>query len=489
VIVVGGGIAGLAAAFALQEHARRLDCALTLTVIEADRDWGGKIQTHRVGDCLLETGPDSFLSQKPWGLELCAKLGLAEHIIGTNEQHKATYVYSRGRLRQLPEGLVMIVPRKLGPFLRSGLLSWPGLIRMGLDLLLPAMRHSGDESVAAFFTRRMGREACERLVEPLMAGIYGGNAAEMSLRATFPRFLDLEERYGSVIRGLMKGARRPTEGRPRTEMRSHSMFVTLREGLSGMVGRLLEAIQAAGGTLLVGQQVTAVHARRHEPGREYLVELAGGRTLTADALILATPAFVTAGLVHAVNPAAAECLRQIPYASTMTVSLLYPTAAVSGILTGYGFVVPRVENSALLAATNSSLKWPERTPPEKFAVRCYLGGVGREAVFSHDDREIVRRVKAELRRMTGLDAKPIHAEVNRWEHAMPQYTVGHLDRLKSLQEALSASPGFYVTGAAYRGVGIPDCIHDGTETADALLRDWLGDWPSFSSSKKGTVPL
>jgi oxygen-dependent protoporphyrinogen oxidase len=166
----------------------------------------------------------------------------------------------------------------------------------------------------------------------------------------------------------------------------------------------------------------------------------------------------------------------------MTVSLLYPAVAVGGTLTGYGFVVPRVENSALLAATNSSLKWPDRTPPETFAVRCYLGGVGREAIFSHDDPDIVRRVRAELRRMTGLDAEPSYVEVNRWERAMPQYTIGHLDRLRALQEQLSALPGVYVTGAAYRGVGIPDCIHDGTETAAALLRDWLGDCPAFSSS-------
>jgi len=479
VAIVGGGIAGLASAFALQEQASVAGCPLSCTLIESAGEWGGKIATHRVSDSLLEAGPDSFLSQKPWGIELCTKLGIADQLINTDAAHKRTYVYSRGRLRALPEGLVVIVPQKLGPFLRSGLLSWPGLARMGMDLLLPARPVPGDESIAAFFTRRLGREAFERLVEPLMAGIYAGDAHQMSLRATFPRFIELERQHGSVIRGLLAGRSAiersgAAAGRARPAGPPRTMFVTLRNGLGDLVQTLVARIQTAGATLLTGQQVTALRARTLELGHGYALQLSDGRTVMADSVVLATPAYVTADLIRPLSGAAAGLLESIPYASTMTVSLVYSRAAVADTLSGYGFVVPRTEGSDLLAATNTSLKWPERTPGDKFAVRCYLGGMGKEGIFVLSDEEVIRRVKGELRRMTGLTADPDYVEVNRWNRAMPQYTLGHLDRMEALQRSLAPYRGLYLVGAAYRGIGIPDCIRDGTEAATAIIREWKG---------------
>ena len=477
VAIVGGGIAGLTAAFVLQEQARLAGCSLHCTLIESSTEWGGKIVTHRVTDSILEAGPDSFLSQKPWGIELCTKLGIVDRLINTDPAHKKTFVYSRGRMRELPEGLVVIVPQRLGPFLRSGLLSWSGLARMGMDLWLPAKRDAGDESMASFFTRRLGREAFERLVEPLMAGIYAGDAWQMSLRATFPRFLDLEQQHGSVIRGLLAGRKSVGAGHassgPRSAGPPRTMFVTLRNGLSDLVQTLVSRIEAGGATLLQGRRVSALKARPTELGQGYALDLDDGRSLVTDAVVLSTPAYVTADLMRPLSQRVADLLDQIPYASTMTLSLLYSIAAVGDALRGYGFVVPRTENSALLAATNTSFKWPARTPPHKLAVRCYLGGMGKEAIFSQSDQEVIRLAKGELRRMTGLSAEPIYAEVNRWERGMPQYTVGHLERMEVLQRTMESFRRLYLIGAAYRGIGIPDCIRDGTEAATALVRDWV----------------
>ena len=313
VAVVGGGIAGLATAFSLQERAAETGTPLACTLIESDRTWGGKILTHRVGDALIEAGPDSFLSQKPWALQLCAKLGLSDRLMNSNEAQQKTYVFSRGRLRELPEGLVVIAPAKLGSLLRSGILSWPGVARMAMDLVLPARRAAGDESLASFFRRRLGREAFERLIEPLMAGIYAGDAEQISLKATFPRFLEMEREYGSLIRGMLAGRKTaPPSGLSSAPARS--MFVTLRDGLGEMVRVLVARIREAGATMLPEHRVMALRVRSTRPGTwTYDLLLENGRAVTADAVVLATPAYVTADLVRPLTPTAAGTLEAIPY--------------------------------------------------------------------------------------------------------------------------------------------------------------------------------
>ncbi len=469
VVIVGGGIAGLATAFSLQDHASEAGLSLACTLIEADRHWGGKILTERVDDLLIEAGPDSFLSQKPWALELCGKLGLADRIINTNVTDKKAFVFSRGRLRELPEGMVVIVPSKLGPFVRSGLVSLPGLARMGLDLVLPAKRDGGDESLASFFTRRLGREAFERLVEPLMAGIYAGDATQMSLRATFPRFAEIERQHGSVIRGML-AARKSAGPRPSTGAPARTMFVTLDGGLSELVDTLVGRIKSQGTTLRQGEVVTNIQPRSHaQTGRGYGVTLQSGATLPADAVVLTTPAYVTADLLRPISPAAAEPLSRIPYASTATVSLAYEADAVGQAVRGFGFVVPRVEQRRLLAATWTSRKWAHRAPPSRVLVRCYLGGVGREGLLEREDPAIVTMVREELAELAGIKAAPTYATIYRWWRGMPQYHVGHEDQLRLIDAALADHPGLFVAGAAYRGIGIPDCVRDGTDTAKKLI--------------------
>jgi oxygen-dependent protoporphyrinogen oxidase len=472
VVIVGGGISGLATAFALREQAAAAGLSIRCTVLESGSSWGGKIVTHRVGDLVTEAGPDSFLSQKPAGLELCTKLGLTDQLINTNETGKKAFVLHGERLYELPEGLVSFLPKQLGPFLRSGLLSWTGLARMGLDVVVPRGPSEGDESLASFFRRRFGAQAFERVLEPLMAGIYAGDAEQMSLKATFPRFLELEQQYGSIICGMMAAKKKassvPARGSKRT------MFVSLKNGLSDLVTALTTRLTQQGVELRLGCQVDAMRVRSHQLGRwMYDLILNDGSALSTESLVLATPAFVSAELLRPLTPIASGLLEMIPYASTATIAMTYPADAVAGAIEGFGFIVPRKEDRILIAATWASLKWPHRAPADQVLVRCYVGGVGREAILQLDDDQLAARVHAELSALCGIKAELGYIEVNRWWKAMPQYTLGHLDRLSQLDAALSRYGGLVLTGAGYRGVGIPDCIRDGAVAAGRVVRDLL----------------
>ncbi len=469
VVIVGGGIAGLSTAFALLEEAKKLNKPVQCTVLEAQPNWGGKIFTTRVDGLIVEGGPDSFLSIKPWALELIEKLGLSSQLINTNHSHGQTFAYSRGRLREFPQGLVSMVPTKMGPLFKSGLVSWPGIVRMAGDWCIPARKAgSPEESLASFFCRRFGQEAFDRLIEPLVAGIYAGDATELSVAATFPQFVDLEIKHGGLIKGALaqQHARRAPSAKNAS---SRSLFVSLQGGLSDLIERLVEVLQHEGVTLSLGKGVTHVdRAPTSEIGRRWRVRLTDDEVIAADGLIFATPAFVSSRLLEDNSPDAARLLSQIPYASTATVSLAFPRTEVQSQLNGFGFVVPRVENRKLIAATWSSLKWAGRANPDESLIRCYVGGRGREAILDLDDDRMVGVVMSELQEMVGVQAQPCSAHVFRWKQAMPQYVMGHRDRVKAIRQCLTAHRGLYVTGAAYEGLGIPDCIRDGKNTAQAL---------------------
>jgi len=474
VAIVGGGISGLATAFALQEQAAIAGLSIKCTVLEAAPTWGGKIVTHRIGNLVTEAGPDSFLSNKPAALQLIQKLGLADRLINTNETDKKAFVYTEGRLCELPEGLVVISPGQVWPFLKSGLLSVGGLARMGMDLVLPAKRSHEDESVAAFFRRRFGRQAFERMMEPLMAGIYAGDAEQMSLTATFPRFIELEREYGSVIRGMM--AAREARGSERPGGSRRTMFVSLKHGLEDLVTALVKRLPGPGVELRNGTAVESLRVRSHQLGKwTYDVMLNDGAALSVDSLVLAIPAFAAAGLLRPLTPLASGLLDMIPYASTATIAMAYPASVIGGAVQGFGFIVPRIERRDLIAATWTSLKWPHRAPADQLLVRCYVGGVGREKILELDDQALVACVKAELRQICGVATEPTYAEVNRWMKAMPQYLLGHLERLEQIESALSRYGGLVLTGAAYRGVGIPDCIRDGVVAAERVIRYLSGE--------------
>ncbi len=486
VAIVGGGISGLATAYALHEKAAKADVPLHCILLESDTSWGGKIVTHRVGDIVTEAGPDSFLSQKQAGLDLCMKLGLADQLVNTNETAKKASVLHAGRLHDLPEGLLSFVPKQLGSFVRSDLLTWTGLARMGLEFAVPPGPSTGDESLAAFLRRRFGVQAFQRVLEPLMAGIYAGDAEQMSLRATFPRFFELEQRHGSVVRGMMAAKKAASSGS--TDQPRRTMFVSLKNGLSDLVTALTSRLTQQGTELRVNARVDALRVRSHELGRwMYDIILHDGSALSADGLVLATPTYVSADLLRPLTPIAGGLLDMIPYASTATIALAFPRTLASAV-EGFGFIVPRTEQRRLIAATWTSLKWPHRAPADQLLARCYVGGVGREDILQLDDDTLTETVRKELDALCGIRATPTFIEVNRWWKAMPQYTLGHLDRLTQLEAAVSRYPGLVLTGAGYRGVGIPDCIRDGALAAERILQDLAGGTSAMRRSGVGNTP-
>jgi oxygen-dependent protoporphyrinogen oxidase len=370
-VIVGGGISGLATAFSLQEMATKAGLPIRCTILESESSWGGKIVTHRVGEIVTEAGPDSFLSQKQAGLDLCVKLGLADQLINTNETAKKASVLYAGRLHDLPEGLLSFVPKQLGSFFRSGLLTWTGLARMGLEVAVPPGPSTGDESLAAFLRRRFGVQAFTRVLEPLMAGIYAGDAEQMSLRATFPRFFELEQQHGSIVRGMM--AAKKAVSSVSIDQPRRTMFVSLKNGLSDLVTALASRLTQQGVELRVGARVEALRVRSHEIGRwMYDLILKDGSALSADGVVLATPAYVSAELLRPLTPIAGGLLDMIPYASTATIAMTFPRTLTSAI-EGFGFIVPRTEQRHFIAATCTSLKWSYRAPADQLLVRCYVG--------------------------------------------------------------------------------------------------------------------
>ena len=469
VAIVGGGIAGLSTAYALVEEAKSLGQSIECTVLEAQAHWGGKIFTKRVDGLVVESGPDSFLTTKPWALGLCEKLGLSEQLINTNQGQSQTFAYSRGRLREFPQGLVSMVPTQIGPLFKSGLVSWSGIMRMAGDWFIPPRQASApEESLASFFCRRLGQEAFDRLIEPLVAGIYAGDASELSVSATFPQFVDLEMKHGGLIKGALAQQQvhrtSQTSNGPR-----RSLFVTLQGGLSDLVLRLAEVLTASGVILLTGKNVEQIKRENSLEGiRPWKVTLAGGELMEADGVGLATPAFVSSRLLKSVNSQVSSLLADIPYASTATVSISFPKTEVQSYHSGFGFVVPRVEHRKLIAATWSSLKWAGRANTDESIIRCYIGGRGREAILDMDDSHLISLALSELQDILGIATKPLSAHVFRWAQAMPQYIIGHRDRVKAIRQCLTPSRGLLVTGAAYEGLGIPDCIRDGQETAKTL---------------------
>ena len=474
VVIVGGGISGLSTALAVYEETQRVGRNIDCTLIESGQSWGGKIQTSHDQGMIIEGGPDSFLSIKPWALELCEKLGLSDQLINTNDRNNQTFSYTRGKLRELPQGLVSFIPTRIGALFSSGVVSWTGIIRMGADWFIPPRRDSNtEESLASFFSRRLGQEAFDCFIEPLVAGIYAGDGQELSIKATFPRFLELEQKHGGLIKGVL--AQRASKNRPTPEpAQKRTMFTTLRGGLGDLVSSLVKRVESNGTTLTLGQEVKGLYMTSHTPHR-YKVILQNETALVADAVVLATPAYISAKLLQSLNQKMADGLNEIPYSSTATISLAYRTEDLKKNVQGFGFVVPRKEGKSLIAATWTSLKWHYRTQSGQTLIRCYVGGRGRENILSRDDDAMVNYVREELHNIVGITKEPLYRKTYRWDRSMPQYTCGHLDRIQRIRKEGQSFQRLYLTGAAYEGIGIPDCIRDGARVGKEVVQ-------SFSSS-------
>jgi oxygen-dependent protoporphyrinogen oxidase len=468
-IVVGGGIAGLSAAY----YAARDKHYAEITLLEASNRWGGKISTDRVsveqGEFIVEGGPDTFLATKPWGVRLCKELGLADRLHGTNPHQKNTYVLHKNKLQPLPDGLAMMVPTDISSILKSRLVSWPGKVRMGLDFLLPPRNGQHDESLGQFVSRRLGREAYENLIEPLMSGIYAGDGDQLSLRSTFPYLHDLERKYGSLARGALK-MRQEMAARGGSTQGSRSAFLTPTTGLAEIVEALLEILSLGGVNLHLGSPVAWIT----RCGLRYLVQLKDGKTLEADSVILATPAPVAGSLLAPLDPGLASILQSIHYASTATVTLAYRQTDLSRPLDGYGYVIPRREGRSALACTWTSTKFPHRAPEGYALIRVFVGRAGQDFIFPRgrgNQGQLFDLACEELKSTLGISARPLVSRVSVWENAMPQYNLGHPEKLTQIDAALEKYPGIALAGNGYRGIGIPDCIHSGEVAIEKVTRD------------------
>ncbi|HTJ81417.1 MAG TPA: protoporphyrinogen oxidase [Polyangiaceae bacterium] len=473
VVVAGGGITGLATAHRLLERGQG---RVRVTVLEASTRFGGKIRTVRRDGLVLDGGPDAFVTTKPHAAALARELGLGDRLIETTPENRRVYFRMGGKSFHLPEGLVLAVPTRFWPLVKSPLFSMGGLARMGLDLVLPAKHDDGDESIASFLRRRLGREAAERLGDPLLGGIYAGDPERLSLRATFPQLIDLETQHRSLVLGALAG-RRAMARRAAASERSGaktppkhppSPFLSFLGGMSELWEATLASVEKRGGvtrteTRIAGVRPTerGVHVTATSPR--------GNEEIHADHLVLALPALTSASILSGLDDEAAGLVRAIPHVSSATCLLAFPESAIDHPLDGVGMLIPKSEGRQAIALTFVTSKWRGRAPTGTVVLRVFLGGYSRPEIASFTDDDVLRTARGEVSALLGVRGEPITHEVFRWSNANPQPVVGHLDRVARVTERMSRFPAVTLAGAAFHGVGVPDCVKRGEEVASSVL--------------------
>ena len=455
IAIVGGGISGLATAFYLEDFFEKSPTDVEITLFEASTRLGGKIHSQRFENgVIMEAGAESFLSRKQAGLEFCEQLGLQQELVGTRPETRKTFVWHQNQLHPLPEGLSGFVPSNLKALKATTLLSGFGKLRVALDRYLPALKSDADESLARFISRRIGKQAYQRLVQPLLCGIYCGDGDDLSLAATYPELRQLERDHGSLIRGLQaRSSNTPSELPP---------FVTLPNGMSQLVEK------AAGSLEQTEVRFESKVQKISKSENRFAVELENDE-FTFDSVVLTSPAHQTASIVGSQNQQLQDLLLTIPHVSTAAVNLLYDANALDHQLDGYGFVIPSNEQNGLTAVTWTSSKHYNRAPDHLKLIRAYVGRAHAEIDCSLSDQQIFELVQPELQRTMGIEVEPKEIHVSRWHLGSPQYTMGHRDRLEKIERLIKQMPGLFLTGASYRGVGIPDCIRNARETADRVV--------------------
>lgn len=452
VTIVGGGISGLSTAHYLAQ------AGIPSTLIEARPRLGGVIQSEHVDGCVIEAGPDSFLSMKPAAMDLIREVGLEDEVIGSNDHLRVTYVWKGGRLVPLPDGLQLMVPTKLVPLLTTRLLSWPTKFRMGMELFHPPGRHREDQSVSEFVTAHYGAEAVDYLAEPLLSGIYGGSPSALSISSVLPRFVELEAKYGSLTKGVLAELKAN-----KAQAKRLPLFRTLKSGLGQLVSVL--AARLKGHATVLHRRAEAVE----RTGGGFRVKLEDG-WLECAHVVLACEAHNAAALAGTLDGRLADLLRAIPYSSSMTVALGFPDSAFPKPLEGFGFLVPKRERRRLVACTWVGTKFSHRVPGGTTLLRCFLGGMDDPAILAESDDAVIATVVNELHDIVGFRAAPAFSRVSRWPRSMAQYTVGHPARLAEIETRAAAIPGFQLAGNAYTGIGIPDCIRMGKQAAEAVSK-------------------
>jgi oxygen-dependent protoporphyrinogen oxidase len=465
IVIVGGGITGLSTAHAALARAREIGRAVRVIVLEGSTRFGGNLVTERSGGFLLDGGPDSWVATKPHASDLARALGLGGSLIGTIPANRRYYIAWNGRLHAVPEGLVLGVPTRLTALAWTPLFSWPGKLRMAMEPLVRVRDSAeGDESIAQFATRRLGREAADRLVAPLLGGISAGDASDLSVSASFPQLVAMEQDHGSLVRG-MRAARRARE-RARGDGPEPSGFVSLAGGVGGLVGALVERLQAEGATLRLRTGVRALM----RTGSGWSIAIDGGDPIAADAVLLAIPAYAAAPLAETLDPALAEKLGGLQSGTTATVFFGYRRADVEHPLDASGFLVPRAMGRPILAGTWVSSKWDGRAPDGHVLLRAFIGGPAATQELGGDDAGLVAVARRELGALMGVRAEPLFARVFRFDRASAQMRVGHAQTLREVRDRFAAvAPGVRIAGGGYDGIGIPDCIRQGQDHGRAMV--------------------
>jgi oxygen-dependent protoporphyrinogen oxidase len=459
IAILGGGISGLAAAFALEQQRRA--GTLEYTLYESSPRFGGVLRTDRIQGCIVEAGPDSFITEKPWAADLCRSLGLGDQLLGSNDSGRVTYILVRGQLIPMPDGLTFMVPTKILPTAFSPLFSWNTKLRMVREIhYSPGMpSERSDESVASFVERHYGEEMVERLADPLLSGVYGGDAASLSIHAVLPRFAEMERTHGSLGRGML-AARKKMQGaasRP-----AFPIFTSLKGGMQRLVDALVARLHPP-------SLVANIAVRSMQLDSSGWKVSAGAKTEYFDAAIVALPSHSAAHVFSACSPELAAELGAIASTSSITVGLGYDRDVRQSLPPGFGFLVPRAEGKRLLAATFVHNKFPHRAPEDRALLRCFFSGSTAETISDLSDDAIVAIVRTDLQQILGFRAAPLFARVYKWKSAMPLYGVGHLERLERIERLCQKLPSLALAGNAYRGIGVPDCVRSGQEAARQIL--------------------
>ena len=470
IIIIGGGIAGLAAAVHLKAGAKAYDKTVEVLLLEKNNRIGGKFLTEKHDNFVIEAGPDSFLPEKVWTVNLAKHLGLEQEMLPSNDRFKGTFIYSNNKLHSLPEGVMLMVPTSFWPMAKSSLITWPGKMRMGMEVFVPRRSNADDESLASFVTRRLGRECLEKIAEPLVAGIHTSNPDNMSVLATFPRFVQMEQKSGSLILGMLASLKGrphatlsgppPKPGQPKMTyfMSFKNGMETLSRACAGYIGE---------NSIRKGASVKTVEPK----DKGYRVVLDSGESLEADQVMIASASYDAAEMVKGFDSNLAAQMNKIEWSSSATVSIAFRRDDIKVPLKGFGFIVPRNEGKKINAATYSSIKWSFRAPDDHVMIRAFVGGGHHEElVHELDDAGMVKMVLEEFNGIVGLKADPQVSRVYRWLKGMPKYTVGHLDRVSLINRTLSTHPGLHLIGCSYKGIGIGDCVHEAEVAAEKILK-------------------
>ena len=459
IAIIGGGISGLAAAFEIEEQ-RKAGAELEYTLYESSSRLGGVLRTEKIDGCIVEAGPDSFVTEKPWAADLCRTLGIGDQLIGSNDTDRKTYILTRGRLVEMPDGLMFMVPTKILPTGLSPLFSWRTKLRMTRELFHPPRAVDHDESVADFVERHYGREMVDRLADPLLSGVYGGESATLSVRAVLPRFAEMERTHGSLGRAMLAARKKMGKG-PRKP--APPLFTSLTDGMQHLAESVTSRLTPD--SLLTNATVQAI-----QPEAGGWVVSAGMQSDQFDAVVIALPGLAAANVLRLTSGQLADELAAVQYSSSITVGIGYDREVRCSLPPGFGFLVPRSEGKRLLAATFVHNKFPHRAPEDRALLRCFFAGMNAENVWPLSDDQIVGIVRNELQQIIGLRAEPAFARVYKWKSAMPQYSVGHLERLERIERLRQQLHGVALAGNAYRGIGVPDCVRSGREAARLALQ-------------------